>query len=1177
VNQFIAQECHRRAVELSDIDSKRLYERTGGVPLAIEWSIAQVAFGYEIESVLERLGNPFNDVSAYCFQGSLELIKDKPAYTLLMSLALFDYDASREELGFIADLSEDNRDDGLVDLEKLSLVNRSSNRFSMLPLTLSFCRAELSEVGELEEKLRERQELYLRTFLLRDGTSQIRTQDVVSSFHTISQLENEESLTRGDANELRLAGLHKVQTMTLSDPVEAENIILDYLLPSCIVPPSFDQTDNSLFRRRCRDLLSDWLDQYDEQSRHSLRARILKELGTSLANGDIRAVCWAISRIGFFDQELRSILWSCVDNSNDEQGDAALATLIDIGAAGIDHARLVAVLASRVQQRSNFSLLHVARGLSEPSLLEIVKIHWLSPQDKEAWQRFSSPALRILPDTAVGYFANNQLQDQIWSFISSLYENNPDLLYGDVLLGNDIGPRINSPGVVKSFLRWIGSDLLADGDGEAHRRWLAYLRLEKCVSPRQLLGWRDNDTKLTEKKLKEDVVSDSELRGRSLNREAERKKRALDCLKRLGSQESLNWFEEALRAESDPFMQKVICEHYACYRIDTMPKIIIDWIVEPYDWSTTARSSFEYARRLAAIHVAKTQPSEEVFDALLNFGFTANGTVLLDSAIALTTVASALLDEGRDTIGELIGVAISTDEDHRRICCLWALEMLAAGGKLSWNAAQLLTPLLSDARSRTLVVSILGNVDDASLQKEHVDKIREWASSEDDLLAQRSLGFLAHQNLLADDKELIVRSLGLTYRNDCWYLASRRSLPKWIGFITGLLYLRNPEEFSPVISELIETQEWQLVRPIISLIDNSVASANQFVISDVLLDSLMHRINIRHHQNISEPDTLGVAAKLAPQRLITLLQSEGWAEWIPAAREALANALGQIDTSEQKTAKHTIDILVELSQDSHFSVRRAAFRSIASTDISFIVTLCSSLAKSDSVRLRELAAEALVEIPDEANFGTTFEELYSELRYDSEPTVRRYSENSNYERRRRHWAAVYTAKIMEVDGLTGDGILSAGCYGQALIQVGDDKTLKLLKKRQKSAEISPNIRHWLSQIVAQLEKEWRKITKKWPDPVVAYSGTIEEANGSMLLGKKSLEVRFSLWLRPAQRPSEFSSWGGAAWTSDSWEFINIGKHSVVSIELEDGRKAKIHPQQTLGNTLIFLGQKQYPE
>ena len=143
VQKLVAQESREKDVKLSQEEVAQLYRRTGGVPLAIVWSIAQIGFGYSIEAVLERLGQPSSDVARFCFNNAIDLIHNKPAYTLLGALAMFPFDASREALGLVTRFSVLDRDDGLVMLDKLSLVNKQENRFSLLPLTKEYARNEL--------------------------------------------------------------------------------------------------------------------------------------------------------------------------------------------------------------------------------------------------------------------------------------------------------------------------------------------------------------------------------------------------------------------------------------------------------------------------------------------------------------------------------------------------------------------------------------------------------------------------------------------------------------------------------------------------------------------------------------------------------------------------------------------------------------------------------------------------------------------------------------------------------------------------------------------------------------------------------------------------------------------------------------------------------------------------
>lgn len=164
---LIAQECEKKGVTLTDEEADKLYRRTGGVPLAIVWSVAQMGRGYGAETALARLGQPISDIARYCFEGVVECIRGTDAHKLLMALALFATDTSREALGYVAGLSEDklSRDEGFVELEKLSLVNKQGNRFAMLPLTRSYSLYELEANPDFADKATERWMMHLTGLL----------------------------------------------------------------------------------------------------------------------------------------------------------------------------------------------------------------------------------------------------------------------------------------------------------------------------------------------------------------------------------------------------------------------------------------------------------------------------------------------------------------------------------------------------------------------------------------------------------------------------------------------------------------------------------------------------------------------------------------------------------------------------------------------------------------------------------------------------------------------------------------------------------------------------------------------------------------------------------------------------------------------------------------------------
>ena len=116
---------------------KELYDRIGGVPLAIIWSLSQLAMGFEMSSVIQKIDTPSNEIAQYCFESIVQNLTSD-ALKLLMTLSMFAVDGSREAIGGVAKLADSERDVGLVELERYSLVNRFAGRFDLLPLTKQF-------------------------------------------------------------------------------------------------------------------------------------------------------------------------------------------------------------------------------------------------------------------------------------------------------------------------------------------------------------------------------------------------------------------------------------------------------------------------------------------------------------------------------------------------------------------------------------------------------------------------------------------------------------------------------------------------------------------------------------------------------------------------------------------------------------------------------------------------------------------------------------------------------------------------------------------------------------------------------------------------------------------------------------------------------------------------------
>lgn len=170
--RMINQETVRKNVLLKPSEQEDLYTRTGGVPLAIVWSIGLMGQGSSIKSVLGRLQG-HGDIARFCFDESVAQIQGKESYHLLLALSLFVSEARRDALGYVTKLDDDDarRDEGLAELLRLSLVTKEGERFGLLPLTREYVSVEAAKHLEWVEEARKRWQTYFFNFVQSNGSS----------------------------------------------------------------------------------------------------------------------------------------------------------------------------------------------------------------------------------------------------------------------------------------------------------------------------------------------------------------------------------------------------------------------------------------------------------------------------------------------------------------------------------------------------------------------------------------------------------------------------------------------------------------------------------------------------------------------------------------------------------------------------------------------------------------------------------------------------------------------------------------------------------------------------------------------------------------------------------------------------------------------------------------------
>jgi len=150
-------------VSLRPEDSQTLYQLTGGLPVAIDYAIGQLAYGYSLQEIQARITHSGCDIARFCFESSVHYLLRRPTYWLLIAMALFPTTTLREALVAVAIPESDSHtaEDAIVQLQTLSLISQEKtsdgrSRYSMLSLTREYVLAELKAHPDFEQEARER-------------------------------------------------------------------------------------------------------------------------------------------------------------------------------------------------------------------------------------------------------------------------------------------------------------------------------------------------------------------------------------------------------------------------------------------------------------------------------------------------------------------------------------------------------------------------------------------------------------------------------------------------------------------------------------------------------------------------------------------------------------------------------------------------------------------------------------------------------------------------------------------------------------------------------------------------------------------------------------------------------------------------------------------------------------
>jgi tetratricopeptide (TPR) repeat protein len=154
--KLLEQQAKEKGFSLSAFQLNQLAQDIDGIPLAITYGMAQLASGYGVEDVQQRLSDPDGEFAKFCFQAVIDSIKGEVAHKVLMAMSLFPQPALREVILQVAQLSNNSAGiaDAFVQLQRLSLITHDQGRYGMLSFLRHYALAELSQDPGFAEKAR---------------------------------------------------------------------------------------------------------------------------------------------------------------------------------------------------------------------------------------------------------------------------------------------------------------------------------------------------------------------------------------------------------------------------------------------------------------------------------------------------------------------------------------------------------------------------------------------------------------------------------------------------------------------------------------------------------------------------------------------------------------------------------------------------------------------------------------------------------------------------------------------------------------------------------------------------------------------------------------------------------------------------------------------------------------
>ena len=964
--------------------------------------------------------------------------------------------------------------------------------------------------------------------------------ELVGLLDTINAYRQQDNLEKSDHLHLLRAGLGAIRTITFDDPATAVVIIRERLVPLVLqVAPDGDH-DTQIELSNLRKLLANWIDAIPDQMREELRQHVLAELMAALKGDSLRAACWAIAEIGFRDQQVVDKLWAIVE-TNGEQRNTALSAIVNLGVSDDTRERILKVIEPDIRDGIPPKLRYVLQELAAPETAEyVLRFIETLRNEKKGVSIDVSLAQSLLKRITDSSWDDQEFQAKVWAWLSRIADEENCGGRTEFDLRSEIGRDCNRPEVIPHFLNTL-ADVVQGVDGKERAPWLPLMRLNECFRPLHMEGWRmvGNCTRIIDA-LGQLARRDTGHDIGAVTVESRAKSDVWNHLLSLGSQHAFECCEEAIANERSPYVQSDVLECAACLAFSNLPRSVVRLVTEDFD-AKRQGDARQFVARLAAAELARSAATFDSFNILLGFGLTHEGSILLSSLRAIQDVAVALVKAGNKEIPSMLcSMALDAAAERRREAAIAGLHALAMAGQLGDEAVMPLMDVVQNnslpSYTRDEALEAIGFLPKGMINDEQLAFILQLArggSQDSESSRWRAIEILIRHEFLPGTEydRLLNERLKLKKDGDKWLLGDDGVIDQWQGFAIALLWHKHPDAFASAVAKVIQRADVFAISPTLRVLaPQRPHPRERCVASGPIADALVDRIKSRMTKGMAEMALFEALRCLDPNRLVGESWDRYWGNWLPEAKVAFANEVAQSNLEEPGSIDRAIALLTALIGEGSYAVRRAAYRAMAKISPEALDHYCREW-MAGSADGRRRAAEGAGWSETEGNYRLKTSGL-ARLLVDPERSVREAANRAVCERRNRSWADGYLEHVLAVRNCGNDEVLKAYRYGQALARVGDDNHKRRLEVHLATTDLPLHVRHWLRRLIKGIEKHWRDVTAKWPEPWFSWGGTVEELEGCLVFDNSPpINAHFSLWRKGQSSPSDRYSWGGVVQSS----------------------------------------------